>query len=367
MNLLCPSCQNHLSVPEQYAGQLMKCPLCNNNFTVPALPQTAPEPSIALLPEPEPEVHEFTPIDLSGHTSPPAVPPPGHVPTDDEHGLYGLTTEPTPPAPPAVQRVQTAPPPSVPASAPAPVKKAPPPPRPPTPGGYTHRLAIALNPQILPWVAPVSLVLVFVLSFFPWVGRYYGSYGVVTQSGWGAAFGGYTVDDVFDYKTHWDSNTLAEDKPGVDVLMIFFLFLGLLPAVLIGVVAAALPWLKRQFRLPPGLAALEPWRWLLLTGATLMALLFLFLQIVTSFSIESRTRAAIERAAKKEGLGSTSGESKWIDIEKERAITASGLQRTVYLRLSLLLLIVAAAAAALTHWLEHRGSNRPAPRFELLW
>ena len=45
MNLLCPNCQKMLTVPEQYAGQLMKCPLCSNNFTVPALPRSdEPDP-----------------------------------------------------------------------------------------------------------------------------------------------------------------------------------------------------------------------------------------------------------------------------------------------------------------------------------
>src|SRR3989442_1506053 len=38
MNLLCPNCSKMLTVPEQYAGQLMKCPLCSGTFTVPALP-----------------------------------------------------------------------------------------------------------------------------------------------------------------------------------------------------------------------------------------------------------------------------------------------------------------------------------------
>jgi hypothetical protein len=37
MELLCPSCQRKLTIPEQYAGQQMKCPLCNNMFTAPAL------------------------------------------------------------------------------------------------------------------------------------------------------------------------------------------------------------------------------------------------------------------------------------------------------------------------------------------
>lgn len=38
MNILCPSCQKMLQVPDQFAGQMMKCPLCGNNFTVPSLP-----------------------------------------------------------------------------------------------------------------------------------------------------------------------------------------------------------------------------------------------------------------------------------------------------------------------------------------
>src|SRR5881394_1275726 len=62
MNLLCPNCQKTLTVPEQFAGQLMKCPLCSGTFTVPALPSggdpvpapAAPDPTPAFSPLPEP-------------------------------------------------------------------------------------------------------------------------------------------------------------------------------------------------------------------------------------------------------------------------------------------------------------------------
>ena len=40
MELLCPSCQKKLTIPDQYAGQLMKCPLCQGIFTAPSLPPT---------------------------------------------------------------------------------------------------------------------------------------------------------------------------------------------------------------------------------------------------------------------------------------------------------------------------------------
>src|SRR5207248_4457653 len=46
MELLCPNCQKKLTVPEQYAGQLMRCPMCQGTFTVPSLPSAvAAEPA----------------------------------------------------------------------------------------------------------------------------------------------------------------------------------------------------------------------------------------------------------------------------------------------------------------------------------
>lgn len=54
MNLVCPSCQEPLSIPEQYAGQLMKCPACSGHFTVPS-----------------PEVIERAPIAESAADAPP--------------------------------------------------------------------------------------------------------------------------------------------------------------------------------------------------------------------------------------------------------------------------------------------------------
>src|SRR5690242_15582638 len=86
MNLLCPNCQKMLTVPEQYAGQLMKCPLCSGTFTVPALPSGG-------------QGYEAAPPAPAGPTpaTPPATAPltPAPAPAGGSD-FYGLSPEPEP-------------------------------------------------------------------------------------------------------------------------------------------------------------------------------------------------------------------------------------------------------------------------------
>src|SRR5205807_2326346 len=74
MDFLCPSCQKMLTVPDQYAGTLMKCPLCQNTFQAPALPAKPP------------------PLEAAGPATPPTPPP---APPD----AYGLKEPPLSPPP----------------------------------------------------------------------------------------------------------------------------------------------------------------------------------------------------------------------------------------------------------------------------
>src|SRR5690349_15710751 len=73
MNLLCPNCQKMLTVPEEFAGQLMKCPLCTGTFTVPSLPGTAAPPA-APPSRPEPDIYSLHPEPPSPPTSLPPAP-----------------------------------------------------------------------------------------------------------------------------------------------------------------------------------------------------------------------------------------------------------------------------------------------------
>src|SRR5690242_15193101 len=129
MDFRCPSCQRDLTVPDEYAGQLMKCPLCQNTFQAPALPPPV------------------TP-------APPATPPAAA----DTYAVLTDPAAPLPSQPQAPPRKQEAPAP-------------PPPPSPPTPpGDYTHTRTIWISPRVVPWIAPAAAVVVLLLSFFPWAG-----------------------------------------------------------------------------------------------------------------------------------------------------------------------------------------------------
>jgi hypothetical protein len=116
MDFRCPSCQKDITVPDEYAGQLMKCPLCEKPFQAPALP-----PPISAAPlEPT--------------------------------AAYSIPAEPPPPAPEARGRAEETKPPAA-----------------PPPGDYAHGATLWISPRVVPWITPVALFLVFVLLFFNWM------------------------------------------------------------------------------------------------------------------------------------------------------------------------------------------------------
>ena len=341
MNLLCPNCQNPVTVDEQFAGQLMKCPLCNQNFTVPALPQAAGA------------LHETTPHPGAGgahaevygvrpeeHAAPPPPPPPAF-------------TASAPPSPPTTAVTAAGP-----AAAAAPVVSR---------EGYHRTAAAVLNPQVLPWVAAGALFLVFVLSFFPWIGYYPGGHGVLTQSAWGAAFGGYTYDKLWGDKMTEYEKRPAEEKPGTSVWLVFFVLL-LLPTVVVTAAAAALPGSRGRFKVPPAVERLEPWRWALAGGLLLLLLAFVLLQLLTGFNLETTTRATVAKGLEAKSKDAKSDEDvKTVEILSGQAYSSFAIHRTFYLRLAVVLLFVAVLAAGATHWLLQRGPGRPLPRMELMW
>lgn len=322
MNLLCPNCQKMLTVPDEFAGQMMKCPLCSGAFTVPGLPgvsQSAP-PSI----EPEPDIYS-----VRHDPSPPPEPPPL---------LH------SPPPPPETTAIQTAP------QKPSLARE-----------DYQHTSSGSLNPQVLPWIAPVCLLLVFFLQFFDWDGLFPGGEPAVTGNAWYAAFGAYAVDGDLKNPVHFgDDDSL---KPGVSILTIFYLIL-FFPALAVTIASVVIPLLS--IKLPSQVNDLMPWRWGIVAAANLILFLFLGLQLLLGFSFDSRYRDWVDKETKRDAKSNpTTQERKLADAQRGELLNR--LRHTNWLRLVVLLHLTAIVSSALMFWIDRRGPLRPLPKWELKW
>jgi hypothetical protein len=231
MELLCPNCQKKLTVPEQYAGQLMRCPLCQGTFTVPAMPSTVAAESAEPV----------------GFYSPPTRSETAAVPVE-------LAAAGSPPLPPISAEA-----PAAPASA------ASSPPSTPS-AGYTRVCAMRFHPHVIQWL-PLGFVIAFFLTFSPWIfGHSFGLGGasVSTPSinAWNLGFG-MKIENMDVIPSH--------------VLIIFFDLLTIFAALL--AIASVLFGLK----VIPDVPALKPFlpmRSLIVGGVGGLAWLFLTLQFV---------------------------------------------------------------------------------------
>lgn len=320
MNLLCPSCQKQLQVGEQYAGQMMKCPLCSATFTVPVLPQ------------------------MPAAVSPPPVPP--------QHAVTASSRASSSATPKAADYGET------PAAAP-------------------HAHGLTINPRLIAWLAPLCLIFIFILLFFPWDGMYPGGVGVVTQTGWQAAFGSTSVDEKWrGYATreqYW-KNIYGDDKaveallsPGVSVLMIFFILL-LFPTLLAALVSVAISRKLLPIEVPAGLAGIWPLRSLLVGGLALLMLVLLMLALASGLPLEQKAveqvKASVAAVRDTAPTAEKNDPVRW-EIDQGVRLGGYSLRTTAWLGLVLVLNILAVLGAAADFWIERRGTQ-PFPRLELI-
>jgi hypothetical protein len=185
-------------------------------------------------------------------------------------------------------------------------------------------LTIWISPRVVPWIAPVALLLVFVLMWFPWIDH--PDKPPMVQTGWGTAFG-----------HHFSA------------LGIFFV-LFFLPALALAVACLAISRLK--LGLPPAFKQFWPWRALFYGGLALLAFLFLLLQLLAGFGLEDAAdnTAAVTRSASK----------------VEEALNIYMMRRTPWLALAALCQLTALVGALLELWLTMR-KNRVLPRIDIRW
>lgn len=246
---------------------------------------------------------------------------------------------------------------------------------------------------MLQWIPPVAIALIFILQlFFSWVGVFPGNLPAITQNAWYAAFGFYSeADDMAKFvevqpgvssKTEADAAKkpaetarrdqpeVVLDRPSISLLLIFYLVPFFLVTLAATVLVAVLPYV--QLSLPPAVQQLLPWKWVILTALNAVLVLFLVLQMLTYFGIESSYAASIEArfAPAKAANGEGKPERKLTTTEKNQLAVERGkylqwLQRTTTLYVVLLLHVLSLVSCALIYWIEKRGSAKPLPRLEI--
>jgi hypothetical protein len=222
---------------------------------------------------------------------------------------------------------------------------------------------LQINPQVLPWIAPVALALVFLLCFFSWNGAYPGGYGVYKQSAFQMIYGGggHPADQVAVEKVF---NTETKIDVDFNPLMILYILLIL---VALALAAAPLITAHTSYQLPTFAHTIWPWRSALAAAAVGLAFLILLLQTWRGFGLENAiTKTIVGDEAK---AGKTSGDTQRIaDITQGAQLGRYNLRRTGWFDLAGFLNLVALAGACLEYWLEKRQhQGRPIPQVQIHW
>jgi hypothetical protein len=338
MEILCPNCQKKLTIPEQYAGQMMRCPMCSGTFTAPALP---PTPSL-----PSAEAYAV---------QPPPPPPPPEAPGT------------------AAADVGTTPAGSVPSG--------------PVPTEHTGRFSVWISPQVTQYIPAVLLFLVFILTFFTWVGIRPGGVWLDSQTAWQVMFGRPSSPDKVTEALSWFRGAKREKEPlpqplageaahpGFGFFMFVYLFL-LVVNVGVVVVAAGHHYLKEV--LPANLYNYLNWRWPAAALLTFVSFAVLLLQNSVGFPLERSAHDAVDKVATKfesdwtkmqrKGDFGENVDPKEIPIEaaifrgtNEQAIVRSSAYRYAFWFHFLALVFV------LLTMLAYLRAPRPCPRVDVMW
>lgn len=203
------------------------------------------------------------------------------------------------------------------------------------------RFSVPLHPEVIRWVVPVCLVLMFVFFFFPWVSSPLGEPFSYSQSGFGAAFG------------MTGSSSLPAPAPAPWLILLFVvLVIGLLASAALMLQRLVLPLLGRS--LPPTASAILTKRSFLMGGLAVLAFLFLTVQVVLGLPAESLDFSA------------SAPETFSADKALFGQVMDALLHRTVWMRISFTLSLVGLLGALADFWLERRV-GLPPPKLTLEW
>ncbi len=322
MRQICPNCQQSVTIPDNEAGKTVPCPACQQPFAIPAL---------------------FTPTVFE---PPPPLPAPS-IPAI-EAPTISTAPEPTTTATPSTtEEVPSAPP-----SAAAPS----------LPEGYTQICSLPLRRAVCHWLSPVCLTLIFILTFFNWVGMYPAGYAAYTQNGWQALFADMSADPVSEkeWKMEGQLNEWMRSS------------WWLLPYVVLLIIGVLFAWgeplaNRLNWRLPTVVESMWRFRPTLLIACTGITLFFLLVQTAAGFGLDRALHRQVQEKYKEaRSDAKTPEEIQKVEMQIAADLGKQCLRTTIWLKLTIVLHIVALAAVIGETLLIHRG-DKPPPRIGVMW
>jgi hypothetical protein len=330
MKLVCPHCAKVIEMDDRLAGQSANCSLCQGPLTVPYAP-AAVSPPVTVPPLTPPA----SPAPLPPPPPPPNIPDPLGTTTawPPPHAATGGTV--VPPLPPSTSSGG---------------------------GGRGGQLfgklqQFSLPPGLEEWLGIATLVLLFFLFFFPWVGVYVGDTPIAQQSGFAVGFG---------YASHTEEGKpLAVNLTGSGLLVLCFF------ATLAGLILSVLILVEKFVKAPavqnfkPTLDRIMGLKDIIVLGLLgLVTLVLLFHWLFFAFPLE--TAAWSEKAKDTMLMGLKLKTEGITDVKSAEMVGMQWLQRRMWFSLSLLIALVATVWHGL-RWMNAKGYTRHWPRLVIEW
>ncbi|HKA06324.1 MAG TPA: hypothetical protein VKD71_03645 [Gemmataceae bacterium] len=321
MRLLCPFCQKPITVPDSEAGNRVPCPECNEHFIAPLL--STPSPSEIYSPQRQSAASSSTPVPETYASSQPY-----------DHADAAET------------RLRQQPPPSPESEL----------------SDYRKIVSIPFKHDVMRWIAPAAMTLVFFLTMLPWDGMYLAGNSAYTQNAWQCAFGSVSYDPVAEQLMQFSAE--LDKRVHASLWLVPYLML-LFPAL---VLAWAGPIVEvSKTKLPPGLEPYWKFQPLILAGALGVMFLFLLAQCISGFGIQQGVDQYVEEMYKeRRGYAKTPEQNQTLEMEIDSKRGSLRVKTTPWLRLAILFHLVGTLAAVAEYGLAWRGT-KPPPRVAAMW
>jgi hypothetical protein len=186
---------------------------------------------------------------------------------------------------------------------------------------------------------------------------------VITQSGWQAMRGAFSVDVVGD-EVLQKEDVLKRNSGISGWLLVYVIVLIVVTILAIGSLVVDMS----DLTVPDIFKSIWPHRNVLVAGLAGLLLISLIAPMLGNFGLESAAAAAAEQVvppltAKADGSPPTTKELQIRDLKRDMAVNSFAIRRTRWLCLVFIVDLVALIGAGMVLWLDQRG-NRPEPRVE---